>query len=64
MERARAWDKAEEKEKAEINRLDVKAREWVRADAKARVMEKANAVQRAAVEARRRQGINPMLQGG
>ena len=64
MERARAWAKSKEKEKAEINRVDVEAREWARAEAKSRVREKSNSVHRSAVEARRGQGINSMLQGG
>ena len=53
MERARAWSEAKEKEKAEINRVDVETREWTRAESKARLREKANAVQRAEVEVRR-----------
>ena len=56
--------KAKKKEKAEIDRIYVEAREWARAEAKARVRDKSNAVQRAEVEARRWKGINTMLQGG
>ena len=37
VERARAWDEAKEMDEAEIYRVDVKAREWARAEAKARV---------------------------
>ena len=47
MERARAWAEAKKKEKAEIDRVDVEAREWARAEDKAKVIEKANDVQRA-----------------
>ena len=64
MERARAWFEAKEKEKAEIYRVDVEARYWARAEAKSRVRDKSNAVQRAEVEARQGQGRNTILQGG
>ena len=64
VERERAWAKDKENEKAEINRVDVEAMKWARVEAKARVREKSNAVHRASVEARRVQGINPMLRGG
>ena len=46
VEKARVWDEAKEKWKAEIDRVDVEAREWSGSEAKARVREKANAVQR------------------
>ena len=64
MERARAWAEAKEKEKTDIDRVYVKVREWARAEAKARVRDKSNTFQRAAVDARRGKGRNPMLQGG
>ena len=46
VEKARVWDEAKEKWKAEIDRVDVEARERSGSEAKARVREKANAVQR------------------
>ena len=51
MERARVWAKAKAKGEAEIYRVDAEARERAREEAKARVMEKNNAVQRAVSEA-------------
>ena len=51
MERARAWADEKENEKAEINRVDVKAMKWARVEAKARVREETNNVQRSVVEA-------------
>ena len=51
VEMARDWDKAKEKEKSKIYRIDTEAREKADAKSEARIREKPNAVQRAAAEA-------------
>ena len=51
VERSRAWAEAKAKEKAEIARVNTEARDRAREEAKARVWEKNDAVQRAAAEA-------------
>ena len=56
VKRARAWTEAKAKEKAEIARVNDKARERARVEDGERVREKYNDVQRAAVKARRWRG--------
>ena len=51
MERARACAEAKAKEKADIARVNVKATKRAREESEARVLEKANAVYRVAMEA-------------
>ena len=46
MVRVRAWSEAKENEKSEIARVNAEAREREMGEAKERVREKANAVQR------------------